>query len=324
MPAVSVLMVTHRATPFLRAALDSVRAQTFTDWELVLVDNGAGLRDGDLGTIGSDPRLRLVRRPVNEGIAAGHNAGVAAATGEFIALLDHDDLALPRRLERQVARLRAEPGLVLVSALAEAIDDTGRCLGREFALTDAGGHRSYSQFAAPFFTPACTGPRATFTARRYRGEFTVCADFDFITRVIEAGPTAVVPEVLLQYRHHAAQATVAQARRVAAERAGVRLLTARRRAGREEGPAIFAAPGDADSTGMILRQYAHRALEEGFPLLAAYHARRSVAEEYTFGAMVRAVGLWLRAARSAAAGQRGEVTRMFFTGPVRALRLAPA
>jgi GT2 family glycosyltransferase len=307
-------MVTHRDSAFLRPAIASVLGQTWRELELVLVDNGTGLSAAAIGDLGSDPRLRWVRLPRNAGIAAGHNAGVAAAHGECIALLDHDDIALPQRLERQMALLQAEPELVLVSSLAEGVDESGRVLGREFALLGHEAHLSYSQYAAPFYTPACLGPRATFAGHPYRGEFAVGADFDFVTRVIEAGPTAVVPEVLLHYRHHPAQATVAHAHRVAAERAEVRLLTARRRAGRAERLEGFQDMPDA----------AGRALTEGFPVLAAYQARRSVAEVRTAGAAARAGRVFLRALRSAAAHERALVARMFLTGPVRALGLHPA
>jgi GT2 family glycosyltransferase len=325
MPAVSVLMVFHRDTPFLRPAIASVLGQTWRDLEFVLVDNGTGLTTDALGDLGSDPRLRWVRLPANQGIAAGHNAGVAAAQSEFIALLDYDDLALPSRLERQVALLRADPRLGLVSTLAEAIDETGRVLHREFALAEPEAQRCYVQFAAPFFTPACTGRREVFTTLPYRAAFSYCADFDFVARVADRWPTAIVPEVLLHYRHHAAQTTVQRASRIAAERCAVRLLTARRRANRPEGSDLidFSA-ADRIRPADAVRDYARRSLAEGFTVLAAYHARRTAAEGRTPVDYLRAFGIFLRAYRAATAAERGQVARMFFSGPVRALGLRPA
>ena len=115
MPVVSVIMACHRVTPFLRPAVRSVLAQTERDLELILVDNGTGAGLEPLAQDGADPRVRLVTLGTNRGIAAAHNAAVALAAGEFIALLDHDDLMLPRRLEKQIAALRASPGLGLVN-----------------------------------------------------------------------------------------------------------------------------------------------------------------------------------------------------------------
>ncbi len=323
MPIVSVLMVTHRVTPYLRDAVASVLAQSLADLELVLVDNGAGLKPEDLGPAGRDPRVRIVPLAANQGIPAGHNAGVAAASSEFLALLDHDDVMLPLRLDRQVALLRADPGLGLVSSLAESIDSSGRVTAREFALVEPAAQRRYSEFAAPVVTPAYTGRREIFTALPYRAAFTFTADFDFLARAAERCAMAAVPEVLLQYRHHAAQTTVEQATRIAHERCVVRLLAARRRAGRDEGTdwtGWLAADTDGKSESAMLREFAERFLAEGFSVQAAYHARRSFAANRSPGALATAVGLAWRAWRAAGA-DRSNVTRMFLQGPVRALHL---
>jgi GT2 family glycosyltransferase len=85
MPVVSVVMYFHRVTPFLQPAVRSVLGQTFTDCELVLVDNGVGISAAALGESGRDPRVRLISLPRNVGIAGGHNAAVAAAQGEYNA-----------------------------------------------------------------------------------------------------------------------------------------------------------------------------------------------------------------------------------------------
>jgi glycosyltransferase involved in cell wall biosynthesis len=323
MPAVSVLMVCHRDTPYLRPAIASVFGQTLRDLELVLVDNGAGLAVESLGESGRDPRLRWVRLPHNAGIPAGHNAGVAATQGEFIALLDHDDVMLPARLERQVARLRAEPALGLMSSCAETIDDTGRVTGREFALLDGGAQRRYTQFASPVVTPAYAGRREVFVRLPYRPEFSLTADFDFLARAAEQFTLAAVPEVLLQYRRHPAQATIEQAARIAAEQFVVRLLTARRRAGRTEGedwPRLLPiATAGLPSDPARLQQL----LAEEFWVLAAYEARRGFAARRTLPAAIAAARDFARAWQPAAA-ERTQVARMFFLGPVKALRLQPA
>ena len=321
MPAVSVLMVCHRDTPYLRPAIASVWGQTWRDLELVLVDNGAGLTPESLGESGRDARLRWVRFPRNAGIPAGHNAGIAAAQGEFVALLDHDDLMLPARLERQVARLRAEPALGLVSSCAETIDERGRVIGREFALVDAEAQRRYTQYAAPVVTPAYTGRREVFTAMPYRPEFSLTADFDFLARAAELFAFAAVPEVLLRYRRHATQATAEQAAQIAAEQYFVRLLTARRRAGRGEGD-DWRQPLRAAMDPAAGRSRFQQLVAEEFWVLAAYEARRGFAGRRTLPAALAAGGNFARAWWPAGA-DRARVARMFFRGPVKALNLTP-
>jgi len=171
-------------------------------------------------------------------------------------------------------------------------------------------------------TPAYTGRREIFAALQYRPEFTLTADFDFLARAAERFTLAAVPEVLLEYRHHPGQTTVQQSARISAERCVVRLVAARRRAGRPEGDDwrhwLREAAAGIETEAAVLRRFAQRCLNEDFWVLAAYHARRSVAAERSVPALVAALG-WFVRAWWRADGERGLVTRMFFRGPVKAL-----
>ncbi len=324
MPAVSVVTVFHRDTPFLRPAIASILGQTFRDLELVLVDNGTGLAPEALGPAGADPRVRWVRLTRNEGIPAGHNAGIAAAAGEFIALLDYDDLALPTRLEKQVAALRADPGLGLVSALAEVMDEAGRSTGKMFCIPDPAGHRAYAQYAAPVITPVAMARREVFEQTPYRPSFPFAADLDFQARATERWRMAVLPEVLLRYRWYGAQTTQQKQASIDNSRCAISLVTARRRAGRDEGLAEVLDLASGLSPAGYSARIAETCLAEGFWELAAYRARRALALERTPVRAWQVCRLALRTWRLAPAGERSRVARMFFSGPVRALGLRPA
>jgi glycosyltransferase involved in cell wall biosynthesis len=324
MPAVSVVTVFHRDTPYLRPAIASILNQTFRDLELVLVDNGTGLPAAELGALGNDSRLRWVRLPRNEGIAAGHNAGVAASTGEFIGLLDYDDLAAPDRLEKQVAALRADRGLGLVSALAEIIDEQERPAGRMFCIPDPAGHRAYAQYAAPVITPVAMARREVFECTPYRPQFPYAADLDFQSRATESWRMAVLPEVLLRYRWYAAQTTQQKQASIDNSRCAISLITARRRAGRPEGVEEIVGWAEGLSPAEYSRRVALHCLEEGFWELAAYRARRALALDRSPVSATRALAHAMRIWKRAPAGERDRVARMFFSGPVRALGLRPA
>lgn len=103
-PAVSVLMPAHQAATTLAAAIDSVRAQTWTDWELLVSDDGS--RDGTAAIARAaaegDARIRLIRSEETSGAAAARNRALAVARGRYIAFLDADDLWLPEKLARQI------------------------------------------------------------------------------------------------------------------------------------------------------------------------------------------------------------------------------
>jgi len=98
-PLVSVVIPVYNAEPFLREALDSVLAQDYEPFEVIVVDDGS--TDGS-GTIArSYPEVRYLRQE-NQGPAVARNAGIAAAQGEFLAFFDADDVMLPNKLSVQV------------------------------------------------------------------------------------------------------------------------------------------------------------------------------------------------------------------------------
>jgi glycosyltransferase involved in cell wall biosynthesis len=320
MPQVSVLMVFHRDHEFLRPAIGSLLAQTFRDFELVLVDNGTGLAPEALGALGADPRLRWVRLPRNEGIVGGHNAGIAATRGEFVALMDYDDLSEPKRLEKQVAALQADVGLGLVSARAQRINEHDEAGDAVFCLADPAGYLGYSQYGAPLVTPAAMGRREVFVAMPYRPEFPFAADLDFQSRVAERWRMSTLRDVLLHYRWYPGQTTQQKSALIENSRSAISLATARRRAGHAENLAALVADGrDACPADYSLR-VGRQALAEGHAVLAAYRARRAIALD----ARVAAKALALAAQAWRAAADRRAVRRMFLSGPVRALGLRPA
>ncbi len=323
MPVVSLLMVFHRDSPYLRPALASALNQTWRDLEVVLVDNGTRLSADALGELGRDPRLRWVRLTANAGIPAGHNAGVAAAQGEFVALQDYDDLSEPDRLARQVETLRRKPDVALVAGRAVRIDENERPIGEVFCLPRAEEHAGYAPYGGPIVTPAAMGRRELFQAFPYRPEFPFAADLDFQARAVEQREFAVLPEVMLRYRWYGAQTTQERRREIEQSRSVIQLLSARRRAGRPERMADAWAAIRADSAGEAWRRGARSCLVEGYVVYAAYQARRSFACDRTAAGAWAALRLGGRATAAARSGQRRLAARMFFTGPVRALRLHP-
>lgn len=294
-------------------------AQTCPDFEMLLVDNGAGTGTTVLGELGQDARIRCIKLDAKRGIAAGRNAAIAQAHGEFIAFLDYDDLARPRRLERQVSYLREHPQSGLVCSQVETIDERGRVTGRHFALLDPRAQREFSRFTMP-------APLSSYLARRelclrvpFRTEYDSAEDYDFFTRAVEISAPAGIPEVLAAYRRHAGQTTQEQGARQVYCAARARLSTARRRAGRAEGGPVILAGAGSDAPpapAETYRAFAEQALQEGFGELAVYHARKLLSVRWadwpTALALVqRAVRLEPRRARAH--------FRLFLTGPLRTL-----
>ncbi len=109
-PAVSVILPTYNRLQYLQQAVDSVLAQTFTDWELIIADDGSDESTrAYLSTWESVPRMRVLLLPHLGNPGAVRNVALREARGEYIAFLDSDDLWMPRKLELQLATLRASP-----------------------------------------------------------------------------------------------------------------------------------------------------------------------------------------------------------------------
>lgn len=128
-PLISVLMPAHAAPEaLLRAAIASVRAQLYPHWELCIADDGS---PGEAvwrvlsEAAAQDPRIKIVRRPVNGGISAATNSALALAAGEFVAFMDHDDLIPEHALYHVAAALEARPDADLVYSDEDKIDERG-------------------------------------------------------------------------------------------------------------------------------------------------------------------------------------------------------
>ncbi|MBQ0000555.1 MAG: glycosyltransferase family 2 protein [Clostridiales bacterium] len=126
-PAVSIIIPAYNAEPYLEAAVKSVLAQTFSDWELLIIDDCSGDHTWDIMQKLSewDSRIRLLQNPVNQGVAATRNRGVSLARAEWIAFLDADDLWESRKLEKQIALALSDPKIAFTFTGSAFIDAAG-------------------------------------------------------------------------------------------------------------------------------------------------------------------------------------------------------
>lgn len=128
MPRVSVVIPLYQTERYIAKALGSVLAQTFGDFEVIVVDDGSRDRGPEIARECGDPRVRVVTQ-ANRGLAGARNTGIRNACGELIALLDADDLWEPTKLERHVALLDADPALDVSFSASRLIGEEGEDLG---------------------------------------------------------------------------------------------------------------------------------------------------------------------------------------------------
>lgn len=117
MPKISVIMPVYNTdNQYLSEAIDSVLQQTYTDFELLVIDDGSTIDYANFISSYSDQRISYFKLPKNVGIARARNFGLGKTTGEFIAFLDSDDVAMPERFERQIHFLENNPNIDCVGS----------------------------------------------------------------------------------------------------------------------------------------------------------------------------------------------------------------
>jgi hypothetical protein len=204
---VSVITAAHNAAKYLPAALQSVLSQNYQDFELIIVDDGSTdetpyiLKRFAL----RDPRIRYVRQQ-KSGASHARNTALALATGQFVAVMDSDDICYPQRLELQVAYLQEHKECVCLGAAVEFIDEWGAAFYTESRPVDHDAivQRLLRGEGGVIRQPVVTMRReAIMEVGGYEQRFPVVEDLDLFLRLSEVGRVANLPEVLLGYRQHA-------------------------------------------------------------------------------------------------------------------------
>ncbi len=237
-PLVSVVIPAHNAAPTLDETLRSVLAQTYPSIEIIVVDDGS--IDGTWALLQRyGPLVRAIRQP-NAGIGAARNASVQAARGEYIALLDADDLCEPERIALQVDFLQRHPDVLLCSSDFSSFDERGpisaSTIGSYYhqCRPENGGvagrypeHGSFHSDADPqgrtiavhfgrvyerlamgnfIHPPTVMFRRSALTlAGPFDPEVRIACEWDWFVRVARAGPVAYLDVPLLRYRRSSRQ-----------------------------------------------------------------------------------------------------------------------
>lgn len=221
-PTVSVLVKAFQHAPYVRQTIESVLAQSFQDFEIVVTDDGSTDGTAEILRGFTDPRIRLECWPENRGIPTAMNATIARARGRYLAILNSDDWALPGRLRRQVAYLDANPDVSLVFGLPRPVDEDG--LPTE-AFNDFTVPLRFASFSRRawlryffFHGNALNAPTAMIrreayeVAGPYDPRLTNLQDFDMWIRMLAAGRHIhLLPEALTAFRIRADHANASAA-----------------------------------------------------------------------------------------------------------------
>jgi hypothetical protein len=214
-PAVSVVMSVRDGERYLAAAIESVLAQTLSNFELIVIDDGSTDSSPQmLAAYASKDDRVVVHRHENAGLAISLNRGIGYARSPLIARLDADDVASPRRLELQLAFLARNPGIGLVGGAVAFIDEHGRQFAEvRYPTADAEIRRAFCS-TTPFVHSAVMMRREAFDAAGgYRAAFSPAEDLDLWIRIAAVSELANLAETVVSYRIHTGQSSLAELER---------------------------------------------------------------------------------------------------------------
>jgi len=203
-PKVTVLMSVHDEERYLRDAIDSILAQSFSDFEFLILDDASTDSSRTIGNSYDDSRIRLIENRRNLGLTRSLNRGIELARGIYIARMDADDLSKPERLEKQVAFLDAHSECAAVATWSTKIDRDSSDVG--LARTPVDGDEIRKRLRRRNCITHGTvmlRKEALLRVGRYDEAMERAQDYDLWLRLSEDHCICAIPELLYSLRQHA-------------------------------------------------------------------------------------------------------------------------
>lgn len=204
MAKISVLMPVYNVAPYIEQAIYSILTQTYQDFEIIIIDDGS--TDGTLNVINkfNDSRIKVIKHPINLGLIETLNQGINLCTGEYIARMDGDDIALPHRLERQVTFMDIHQHCGVCGSQVQF-------LGKDGITAKPLNHeeiRCWQLFHCTIMHPTVMIRKSVLEKHGIRYLYYFHAeDYEIWNRLAAVTQVVNLPDVLLMYRQHPNQVT---------------------------------------------------------------------------------------------------------------------
>ena len=205
-PLISVILPVHNAEKYLVEALESLRYQTYTNFEVIAIDDASSDLSARIlrNYAKIDPRIKVYRNKINLKIANTLNFGLTKAKGHFIARMDADDVAMPTRFQKQLNFLTKHPGVVVVGGQCLTIDTNSHITGKKLFPTDHIAISELMYTANPLQHPSIMVRRDLLPKDFvwYNPKLTPAEDLDLYFRLGKFGLFANLKSTVLMYRQH--------------------------------------------------------------------------------------------------------------------------
>ena len=202
-PLVSILIPTYNSVDFVEDTVRSIMNQTYTNIEIVIVDDAS--TDGTMKILEKlskeDKRIKLSQNKKNLGITDNMNNGIHKCIGKYIAILDGDDWAYPYRIEEQVKLMEKDEEVVLCAGYMDICDENLNVkTTRTYPLKDKDIRRAMVKYDPISHPSSMWRKDALLKTDLYSKNFPICRDYDLIVRISEFGKYENIPKSLIKYR----------------------------------------------------------------------------------------------------------------------------
>ncbi len=204
MPRISVIISTYNGDRFLLESVQSILDQSFDDFELIVVNDGSSDNTAGVLQTFADKRIRIVNNDQNLGIAASQNKALNLAGGEYLALMDHDDISLPQRLQKQVEFLDDHPSVGMVGSACIAIDQDNTVKSINVNPSDD----IFLKWRLLIYD--CPIAHTSLMVRRqalekiggYSGHYRYAGDYELLSKLAATNEVANITQPLVMWRMH--------------------------------------------------------------------------------------------------------------------------
>lgn len=202
LPKISVLMPVYNAEKYVKEAVKSILDQTFKDFELIVVDDCS--KDGSFQIVSdmskTDSRLKIFRNETNLGVVSTRNRLIELSIGEYIAMLDSDDISFPERLKTQYDFMQKNPDIAVCGSGAVIINGSGRKIGIWKHKTDPEKLKIDMFFHYPFVTSSLMIRKSSLPEKHYDPDYPVAEDYELLSRIALDRKLANIDAPLVKYR----------------------------------------------------------------------------------------------------------------------------
>ena len=199
---ISVILPVHNAGKYIRKSIDSVLNQTYTDFELIIIENGSNEQTVDIINSYNDTRIvKIFEKEAN--LIKALNIGIEKATGQYIARMDADDISDINRFEKQINFLKENNDIDFIGSWCLKIDENDKTIGKySYPPKTILGVKLFCLILNPFIHPSIMAKAKILKENRYKENYKHVEDYELWSRLLNKYKGLNLPEYLIKYRIH--------------------------------------------------------------------------------------------------------------------------